>query len=89
MVWGCFSTQSTGKLHVIEGRMNGAMYRVILSENFLASVELLELGGVWEFQQDNDPKPTAKATTKWFTDHDVRILLWPSQFPDLNPIENL
>ena len=27
MLWGCFSVKGTGRLHRIEGRMNGAMYR--------------------------------------------------------------
>ena len=26
MLWGCFSAKGTGRLHRIEGRMNGAMY---------------------------------------------------------------
>ncbi len=26
---------------------------------------------------------------KWFTDHKIKVLPWPSQFPDWNPIEKL
>ena len=33
MLWGCFSAKGTGRLHRIEGRMNGAMYREILGDN--------------------------------------------------------
>ena len=89
MVWGCFSGNGTGCLQIIKGRMNGAMYRDILSENLIRSVEMLQLGQNFVFQQDNDPKHTAKATSKWFEDNNVAILPWPSQSPDLNPIENL
>ena len=32
MLWGCFSAKGTGRLHCIEGRMNGAMYREILGK---------------------------------------------------------
>ena len=78
MLWAYFSTKGTGLLHRIEGRMNGAMYREILGDNFLPSVRALKMVCGWVFQHDNDPKHMAKATKEW-----------PSQSPDLNHIENL
>ena len=65
MLWGCFSAKGTGRLHRIEGRMNGAMYREILGNNLLPSVRALKIGRGWVFQHDNDPKHTAKATKEW------------------------
>ena len=89
MLWGCFSAKGTGRLHCIEGRMNGAMYREILGDNLLPSVRTLKMGRGWIVQHDNDPKHTAKATKEWLKKKHIKVLEWPSQFPDLNPIENL
>uniref|UniRef100_A0AAZ3SNY7 Transposase n=1 Tax=Oncorhynchus tshawytscha TaxID=74940 RepID=A0AAZ3SNY7_ONCTS len=65
MLWGCFSTAGIGRLVRIEGKMNGAKYREILDENLLQSTQDLRLGRRFTFQQDNDPKHTAKTTQEW------------------------
>jgi hypothetical protein len=61
-VWGCFSATGTGRLVRIEGKMNGAKYREIIDENLLKSTQDLRLGQRFIFQQDKDPKHTAKTT---------------------------
>uniref|UniRef100_A0AAY5JYP5 Tc1-like transposase DDE domain-containing protein n=1 Tax=Esox lucius TaxID=8010 RepID=A0AAY5JYP5_ESOLU len=89
ILWGCFSAKGTGRLHRIEGRMDGAMYCEILVNNLLPSVRALKMGHGWVFQHDNDPKHTARATKEWLRKKHFKVLEWPSQSPHLNPIENL
>jgi hypothetical protein len=62
MLWRCFSAAGLGRLVRIEGKMNGAKYREVLDENLLQSSQDHRLGRRFTFQQDIDPKHTAKTT---------------------------
>uniref|UniRef100_A0AAY5L0R4 Tc1-like transposase DDE domain-containing protein n=1 Tax=Esox lucius TaxID=8010 RepID=A0AAY5L0R4_ESOLU len=89
MLWGCFSTKGTGQLHCIKGTMDGVHVPQILDENLFPSARALKMGCGWVFQHANYPKHTAKATKEWLKKKHFKVLEWPSQSPDLNPIENL
>ncbi len=95
MVWGCFSAHGIGPLHRIEGIMNAEGYARILDQHLIRTFRKFwprnrrRQGVEWTFQQDNDPKHVSRVATEWFEDHQVRVLPWPAQSPDLNPIENL
>ncbi|MDP3792933.1 MAG: transposase [bacterium] len=91
-VWGCFNAYGVGILHRIEGIMDSAVYLDILNRQLLPSIRALcqlAPGKKYIFQQDNDPKHTANLTKEWLQRKRLPMLFWPSQSPDLNPIENL
>ncbi len=64
MVWGCFAASGPGRLAVINGTMNSAVYQKILKDNVWPSVRDLKLKRTWVLQQDNDPKHTSKSTSE-------------------------
>ncbi|CDQ97102.1 unnamed protein product [Oncorhynchus mykiss] len=89
MLWGCFSAAGTERLVKIEGKRNGAKYRENFDENLFQSAQDLRLGRRFTFQQNNDPKHTAKTTQEWFHNKSLNVLEWPSQSLDLTRIEHL
>jgi len=89
-IWGCFTSHGVGYLCKIDGKLNAELYRQILSEDLMGTLQHYELStDDIIFMQDNDPKHTAILTKKWFEDNNVELLPWPPQSPDLNPIEHL
>lgn len=88
MVWACFSYHGKGRLVFIDGIMDAAKYCCILSDNLFASVDEMGLSD-FIFQQDNDPKHTSRLAKEYLAENNVRMLEWPPQSPDMNPIENL
>ena len=70
--------------------MDAQLYTDILGDELLKSLEWfgLNVEKVY-FQQDNDPKHTSKLAKKWFKNQEFKVLLWPAQSPDLNPIKHL
>ena len=89
MIRECFSSNGTGELQVIHGRMNDSMYSEIIEKNLQKSATSLGHGRNFVLQHDNDPRHTPKLTKELFEDNGISTLNWPSQSPDLNPIENL
>ncbi len=86
MLWVCSSAKGTTATHQKD---NGRPGPCTIRARALKPARALKIDRGWEFQQNNDPKHTAKATKEWFKKQHIKVLEWPSQSPDLNPIETL
>jgi transposase len=90
MIWGCFTFQGVGGFCKIDGTMDAELYQQILHEDLMGTIRNhgLDVKKII-FQQDGDPKHTANSTKRWLRNKRIKVLDWPPQSPDLNPIEHL
>ena len=88
-MWGSIAWNGVREMDFIDGIMTKEVYMDILERKLRSSAKKLKLGKKWIFQQDGDPKHTAKIVKKWLQDKKIKVLNWVAQSPDLNPIEHI
>ena len=90
MVWGSFPGGGVGDLVKIEGIMDKKVYHNIV--HALPSGRRL-IGDNFVFQEDNDPKHSSNYCRNYLRRKEaagaLTVMNWPSQSPDLNPIEQI
>lgn len=94
MVWGCITYEGPGyACQITDGTMKKEDYIHILNTTLKDTLDWYGYNpeDIY-FQQDNDPKHTAKATKQYLTSEGFNTdstFSWPPQSPDLNPIEHV
>ncbi len=85
MIWGAMSSAGVGPLCFLKTNVTAPIYQDILEHFMLPSADQLFKDADFIFQQDLVSAHTAKSTNSWLNDHDVGVLDWPANSPDLNP----
>ena len=90
-VYGCFSEKGFGNIYCFTENLNSELLCSIYKKTLLPSAKNFfgEDNHSQILQEDKDPKHTSGKAKKWKDDNHISTLSWPSQSPDLNPIENV
>ena len=95
MIWECFSGNKLGPIIFVDRTVNADKYIKLLYQNLLSFLDACIADGATNviFQHDNATLHTAKKTCDWLEialkERKVRLMKWPPNSSDLNPIENL
>ena len=88
MVWGAFSIKGQISCHSFRTIMDGPLYAEILRKHLLSGARK-QFGSRWRYQQDNDPKHTSGVAKQFLPDKVSETIDWPSNSPNINPVENM
>ncbi len=87
MVWGIIRSSGPMDIVFIDGKEDSEVYIDVL-KMCKESLDIIKEQNLW-FMQDNAPCHKSKLSKKFLEKTEMKILEWPPQSPDLNPIENI
>lgn len=88
MVWGGIMAHRKTDLVLVGGHLGANRYiQEILQPVVFPIAE--EIGPDFLLMHDNATAHVARTTSAWLQTHNIQVLGWPAQSPDLNPIEHL
>ena len=88
MTWAAITAEKALVIVRIDEKIDGPTYCDMLDTCFLPVAALENLDD-FTFQHDNAPPHRARVTTEFLKSKEIKVLKWPVQSPDLNPIENI
>jgi hypothetical protein len=88
IVWTGFSADGRCNLKVFDGSIKAVHYQQALQEHFLPFRDCFREKFL-VLQRDNASVHTANSTKQWVQEHNIQEFEWPSNSPDLNPMENV
>ena len=99
MVWAAFTSTGRVKLAFVPKKMDSNQYQFVLRRCLLPFYRRHPQRRHFEFMQDNAPIHVSRTrrirgavregTIDWLNRHNIAVLEWPPNSPDLNPTENL
>ena len=88
-IWAAFSAMGTFPLCIFTQNLDAKFFVHILKWHSIDQARAFH-GDSWILIQDNDPKHTSRLAKSWMEENIPKNRFdWPSQSPDLNPIENI
>ena len=88
MMWGAFSgNMGRAGLYFLPKNMTmkGSNYIYVLKHHMLAFWRIHQCD---HFMYNGAPAHKSKSISKFLTEHNIKVLKWPGNSPDLNPIKN-
>ena len=85
--WGVFSAKGKVDLYFFNKNLDTNLYIEILEFSLPEMNKIMKNSIILQF--DNYPKHRSLKALEFYKENNIKIIDWPSNSPDLNPIENI